>query len=298
MPLRNHNHNIGLIGIDVDGTLLDSRGRLPGENLAAITEASARGIHIAIVTGRSFFFALPAVAPLPDPLTLVVYNGAIARARTGETLMRRLFAREHASVVLDATRGWRESAVVIFDRPLERQVVYDVMDWNHPNRSRFHERNRQIIEQVASLEEALTEDPIQVAFNGTVEEMRRLVGELQRHEQSSAWSVSLTEYAHRDFSLVDVCSAGTTKASGLAEVASLLGVPRENVMAIGDNFNDRDMLEWAGVGVVMGNASEQMHGHGFVPTGTNDECGLAQAIRRHALQPVRDGGDSAPGRVS
>jgi Cof subfamily protein (haloacid dehalogenase superfamily) len=281
MHLRNP--QIELIGIDVDGTLLDSRGRLPDENLAAIADASARGIHIAIVTGRSFFFALPAVAALPDPLTLVVYNGAIARARSGETLMCRLFDRERARVVLDVTRPWRESAVVIFDRPLERQLVYDQMDWKHPNRSRFHERNRQIIEQVAALEDALTEDPIQVAFNGTVGDMRRLATELEQHDQAHEWSVSVTEYAHRDFSLVDVCSAGTTKGSGLAAVASLLGVSQENVMAVGDNFNDRDMLEWAGVGVVMGNASQSMHACGFTATGTNDECGLAQAIRRYAL---------------
>jgi Cof subfamily protein (haloacid dehalogenase superfamily) len=281
-PPRNPS-SVRLVGIDVDGTLLDGRGRLPDDNLAAIAAASARGIHIAIVTGRSFFFALPAVAALPDPLTLVVYNGAIARARSGETLMCRLLDRTQARVVLDVTRAWRESAVVIFDRPLERQLVYDRMDWTHPNRSRFHERNRQIIERVASLEEALTEDPIQVAFNGTVEEMRRLVAELERHGQAQAWSVSLTEYAHRDFSLVDVCSAGTTKASGLAAVASSLGVAREEVMAVGDNFNDRDMLEWAGIGVVMGNASEQMRSCGFATTGTNDECGLAQAIRRYAL---------------
>ncbi len=281
--MHQRNQSIGLIGIDVDGTLLDSRGRLPDENLAAINAAVDRGIHLAIVTGRSFFFALPAVAALPDPLTLVVYNGAIARARSGETLMRRLFGRDDARVVLDATGPWRESAVVIFDRPLERQLVYDRMDWNHPNRSRFHDRNRQIIEQVASLEDALTEDPIQVAFNGAVEDMRRLVAELERHEQAHAWSVSLTEYPHRDFSLVDVCAAGTTKGTGLATVASLLGVPRDRVMAIGDNFNDRDMLEWAGVGVVMGNACEEMRSSGFDVTATNDECGLAQAIRHYAL---------------
>ena len=93
----------------------------------------------------------------------------------------------------------------------------------------------------------------------------------------------LTEYAHRDFSLVDVCAAGTTKGSGLAAVASLLGIDRDEVMAVGDNYNDREMLEWAGVGVVMGNASEEIRAAGFEVTGTNDECGLAQAIRRYAL---------------
>jgi Cof subfamily protein (haloacid dehalogenase superfamily) len=274
---------IQLIGIDVDGTLLNSHGELPPENLDAITEAVSRGIHIAIVTGRSFFFALPAVAKLPEPLTLVVHNGAIARTRSGETLMRRLMPRQLALDVLHVTQAWRGSAVVIFDRPLAGQMVYDRMDWAHPNRSRFRERNLEIIEQVASLEDAITEDPIQVAYNGGVQAMRDVMDVLAAHPSAAAMSVSLTEYQHRDFSLVDVCAAGTTKGTGLAAVAGLLRIDRDNVMAIGDNFNDREMLEWAGVGVVMGNAAPELRHPRLATTTTNDEAGLAAAIRKFAL---------------
>ncbi|HUE86661.1 MAG TPA: HAD family hydrolase [Vicinamibacterales bacterium] len=274
---------IKLIGIDVDGTLLDSRGQLPADNLSAIVEAANRGIHIAIVTGRSFFFAMPAVAALPDPLTLVVHNGAIARTRAGDTLMRRLMPRQLALDVLGATASWRDAAVVIFDRPLAGQMVYDRLDWEHPNRSRFRDRNREIIEQVASLEEAITEDPIQVAYNGSVPAMRDVMAALERHPAADALSVSLTEYPSRDFSLVDVSAAGTTKGTGLAAVASLLGVDRAHVMAVGDNYNDREMLEWAAVGVVMGNAAPDLLTTGLETTASNDEAGLAAAIRRFAL---------------
>jgi Cof subfamily protein (haloacid dehalogenase superfamily) len=282
-PATGHTLTIQLIGIDVDGTLLDSRGRLPAENLAAISEAAARGIRIAIVTGRSFFFALPAVQPLPEPLTLVVHNGAIARTRSGDTLMRRLMPRELALDVLAATTSWRDAAVVIFDRPLAGQMVYDLMDWEHPNRSRFRDRNREIIEQVTSLEDAITEDPIQVAYNGSVSAMRQVVEALARHPACARLSVSLTEYEHRDFSLVDVNAAGTTKGTGLAAVASMLGIERAAVMAVGDNYNDREMLEWAGIGVVMANAAPNLHTAGFQRTSSNDEAGLAAAIRRFAL---------------
>lgn len=274
---------IRLIGIDVDGTLLDSRGHLPRANLDAIRAAAARGIHVAICTGRSFFFALPAVAELPDPLTLVVHNGAIIRTREGGTLMRRLMSTDLALEVLAATGSWRDAAVVIFDRPLAGQMVYDRLDWSHPHRSGFRARNLQIIEQVASLEEAITEDPIQVSYNGEVAPMRELVEVLTRHHASSRLSVSLTEYEQRDFSLVDVSAEATTKGTGLAALAAHLGVRRSEVMAVGDNFNDRDMLEWAGIGVVMGNATAELRAAGFVPTLTNDEAGLAHAIRKFAL---------------
>jgi Cof subfamily protein (haloacid dehalogenase superfamily) len=274
---------IKLIGIDVDGTLLDSRGQVPEANLRAVEAAAARGIHIVIVTGRSFFFALPAVAALPEPLTLVVHNGAIARTRSGDTLLRRLLPRQVAVDVLVATEAWRDSAVAIFDRPLARQMVYDRMDWDHPNRSRFRERNREIIERVESLEAAIVEDPIQIAFNGGVDRMRALIAELESNVSSQDLSILLTEYPARDFSLVDVCAAGITKGNGLAEVAALFGVERSDVMAVGDNYNDCDMLEWAGVGVVMGNAVADLRRSGFELTGTNDNAGLAAAIERFAL---------------
>ena len=87
---------------------------------------------------------------MPEPLTLVVHNGAIARTRAGETLMRRLLPATVAREVLDATRAWREAAVVIFDRPLGRQIVYDRLDWSHRNRARFRERNSEIITQTSS----------------------------------------------------------------------------------------------------------------------------------------------------
>lgn len=270
---------IKLLAIDVDGTLLDSRGQVPPENIEALEHAAARGVRIAVVTGRSFNFALPAVESLPDPLTLIVYNGAIARMRSGETLIRRLLPRDAAREVLLATIAWREGALLQFDRAA-RQLVYDRMDWTHPNRVRFHQKNASLLEEVPALEDALHEDPIQIAYNGSVESMRGLVAELRTEACAASLSVSLTEYQHRDFSLVDVCAPDTTKGSTLARLAELYGVSRSEVMAVGDNFNDREMLEWAGVGIVMGNAVDAMK-EGFEVTGTNDEAGLARAIGLH-----------------
>ena len=275
---------IKLLAIDVDGTLLDSRGKLPQDNLDALAAAVARGTRIAIVTGRSYSFALPAVAPLPDPLLMVVHNGAIARARNGETLLRRLLPRDSARSVLAATLDWRSSALLYFDRAESRQILTDRLDWTHPNRARFRDRNRDIIEEVVELEGALDEeDPIQLAFNGELLPMRDVVATLAAHPLAADLSVSVTEYPHRNFSLVDVCGAGTTKGQTLARVAATLGIARDEVMAVGDNHNDRDMLEWAGVGVVMGNAAEDLRAIGLEVTGTNDECGLAAAVRKHVV---------------
>ena len=105
-----------LVAIDIDGTLLDGRGQVPAANLAALHDAAARGVRLVVVTGRSYPFAIPAVAGLPDPLTLVVYNGAVARQRGGDTIVRRTLDPAVAQRVLVHTRGWRVATTVQFDR--------------------------------------------------------------------------------------------------------------------------------------------------------------------------------------
>ena len=274
---------VRLLAIDIDGTLLDSKGRVPPANLDAIHRAAARGVRIVIATGRSFYFALQELGELPDDITLLVYNGAIARSRSGETLLRRLLPQAVARQVLEATIKWRPDTACVFDRPLAGQLVYDRMDWSYPNRSGFKRRNAAIIQAVDRLEDAVNEDPVQVTFNGGVRTMRAISSHLGAHPVAPHLEVTRTEYPHRDFSMVDVCGAGITKGSGLAVLAGQFGVAQDEVMAVGDNHNDRDMLEWAGIGVVMGNAVAELRRPAFHLTGTNDDAGLALAIDRFIL---------------
>jgi len=119
-----------------------------------------------------------------------------------------------------------------------------------------------------------------VMFNGSVAPMRQLVAELRGLPAAAAFSVAVTEYAHRDFSLVDVNCAGCTKGSTLAGYTTTRGLTPEEVLAIGDNLNDVEMLEFAGTSVVMGNATPDLKSRGWHVTGTNDEGGLAEALRR------------------
>jgi Cof subfamily protein (haloacid dehalogenase superfamily) len=272
---------IKLIGIDIDGTLLDTRGQMPAANREAIHEAVAAGVHVALVTGRSYPFARPVADPLPEAVTLIVSNGAIERGMDGETLARRLLPREVARAVLASTRPYRDAAALIFDRDAERQVVFETMDWEQPNRKGYWSRNQSLIDRSVPLELALVEDPIQVMFNGAVLQMRSLAGSLEA--EAREFAVSLTEYEHRDFSLIDITAPQATKGRALAWRAAQLRLSRDEVMAIGDNFNDLEMLEFAGTPVVMGNAVAPLRQRGWHVTGGQDEAGLAQAIRRFVL---------------
>ena len=274
---------IRLIGIDVDGTLLDSRGHLPDANRDAIFEAVAAGIHIALVTGRSYPFARPVADTLPESVTLIVSSGAVERAMDGTVLARRLLDRRIAQNVLAATLPLRDHAALIFDRDESNQIVFETMNWEHPGRKNYWLRNSHLIGQTVPLEAALTEDPVEVMFNGAAVAMRSLTESLQR--EARGFTVSLTEYVHRDFSLVDVTAPNATKGHALAWRAEQLGLTRDQVMAVGDNFNDVEMLEYAGTPVLMANAVEGLRRPGWHVTGHQDEAGLAQAIRKLALDP-------------
>ena len=284
---------IRLIGIDVDGTLLDSRGHLPDANREAIFEAVASGIHVALVTGRSYPFARPVADTLPESVTLIVSSGAVERAMDGALLARRLLDRRIARDVLEATRPLRDHAALIFDRDESNQIVFETMNWEHPGRKHYWLRNSHLIGQIVPLEAALVEDPVEVMFNGAAVAMRALTESLQRESRdlsrrsakgaTAGFTVSLTEYVHRDFSLVDVTAPNATKGQALAWRAEQLGLTRDQVMAVGDNFNDVGMLEYAGTPVLMANAVDGLGRPGWHVTGHQDDAGLAQAIRRFAL---------------
>jgi hydroxymethylpyrimidine pyrophosphatase-like HAD family hydrolase len=159
------------------------------------------------------------------------------------------------------------------------------MDWSHPNRRGYFEKNKAFIAAAAGpLHDELSDDPIQVMFNGSVAPMRELVAALRAMPIADQFTVALTEYEARDFSLVDVNGPGCSKGTTLARWVESRGWSRDSVMAVGDNLNDVEMLDYAAVAFLMGNATGALKERGYRVTGSNDEGGLATAIRSALLQ--------------
>ena len=277
---------VKLIALDIDGTLLDSRWTLPETNRAAIAEATRRGIEVALVTGRRYDFAMPIAMQLGAPLTMIVSNGAVIRTQDGTTHLRHLLARETAARVLEITRPWRDTTAVIFDRPRENSVILEVLASDDPIRSAYYARNKEYIGQAIPLESCLTEDPLQVMLSGKVAPMRDAEAMLQAAQETEGFKVASTVYASRDFTMIDVLHPRCSKGAALAEWATLRGLAREEVMAIGDNHNDLEMLSFAGIPVVMGNCVPELRNFGWHQTASNDHNGVAAAIEQFALREV------------
>ena len=277
MPIR-------LIALDIDGTLLDSQWNLPEANRAAIAEATRRGIEVVLVTGRRYDFALPIAQKIGSPVTMIVSNGALIRTEDGVTHLRHLLPRGTAARVLEITKAWRDGTAVVFDRPRENQVMLESINSQDPMRSAYYERNREFLGVANPLENCLIEDPIQVMLTGKVQPMQDAERVLRAAQQPGEYGVASTVYPSRDFAMIDVIHPSCSKGASLAEWARLRGIAREEVMAIGDNHNDREMLSFAGVPVVMGNCVPELKSFGWHETRNNDENGVAAAIAHFALR--------------
>jgi len=271
--------------MDIDGTLLDSRSQLPSQNAEAVADAASAGIEIVIVTGRRFHSARLIAEQLPCETKLIVSNGALVKSMSGQTHLRTLLPAETARRVLDATEQFRPMSAVIFDRPAEGQVVFERIDWEGRFVGPYLRRHRHQVLEVAPLANCLNgEDPVEVMFIGECARIRAAMSKLESLEFRADYTLALTEYLQSGLAMLDVLGRGVTKGSTLAAWAGLRRIPRDNVMAIGDNWNDREMLEYAGLPVLMANCVEELKSLGWVMTLSNDECGVAKAIRQHALR--------------
>lgn len=279
---------VKLIAMDLDGTLLDSRGHLPDENVRAIAEAADRGIEILIVTGRRFQSARLTTAALACNVDFISSNGALIKSRSGETHYRRLLPAGVARPVLQATPEFRACAGVIFDRPHERQVIFEKIDWNGAYVGPYLSRHREQVAEVQPLTDCLDgdDDPVEILYLDDCASIQRVAQRLRESALSSQYTLAMTEYQARNLSMLDVLQRGVSKGAALAEWAARRGISRAEVMAIGDNWNDREMLQYAGLPVIMGNSVPALKDVGWETTLSNDDCGVAHAIRKYALETL------------
>jgi hypothetical protein len=289
MPVR-------LLALDLDGTLLNSRGLLSERNRRAIAEARACGVRVALVTGRRFRDARPLALELGLDVPVIAHNGALTKhARTLETVAVSLLPLEAAREVLRVGRAAGADALVSDDPHGAGLLIYDHVSEDNTALAKYVAWSRRIhgdeadeaVKRVPSLEVYLDHAPVHVAFSGNCAMMRRL-DETLRRELGESIKVLCTMYPKQDFALVDVLHPEVSKGTGVAAVAAEYGLTHEDVMAVGDNFNDLEMLGFAQTAVVMGNAETALRDSlrsikDFHVTATNDEDGVAEAIEKFIL---------------
>ena len=269
---------IRLLATDIDGTLLNPQFQISDRDLNALRRAHTAGIEIVVVTGRRHTFALPIVRQLGFDLGLISSNGAVTRSLSGETFHRDLMPVETCRRVCAAMQEFRGNTVLTFDKETKGTLVLERLDELSLSIQRWLEKNMQYIDFVIPIERALVTDPIQAMFCGSMERMARALKVLNNSGLEGMVTILRTEYPERDLLMIDVLNAGCSKGHALERWAAHRGYRREEVMAVGDNHNDVEMLEFAGYPVIMGNACEELRARGWHITSSNNACGLAEAV--------------------
>jgi len=271
---------IRLIAVDIDGTLLNSKFHISEKDLEALRRANQQGIEVILVTGRRHAFASPIAQQLGFDLWLISSNGAVTRSLQGEAFHRDLLPVASCRELCHAMREFRGNMVVTFDKESKGALVLERMDELTGSIRHWLEKNMQYIEFVVPIENALVADPVQAMFCGPIARMQAAVRTLESAQLREQITVVRTEYLARDLCIVDVLNRGCSKGHALKRWADHRGIPREQVMAIGDNFNDLEMLAFAGTPFIMGNACEELKSRGWPVTCSNDENGVAAAVEQ------------------
>lgn len=281
---------VRLIAIDVDGTLLPTvGGSISPRNGRALLAAEKAGVRIVIATGRRTAYTAPLLEEfnLRADTLLLTSNGAVLRTLGGQSLDRCSMPARVARGLCTLLRPFG-CLVFTFDRPGRGELVLEDLHVAEERISLWIEANRRAIDVVRPLEDAFADctdaarEPIQGMAAGTIAEMRAAEDLLKASPWASECDCVRTEYPARNLSILDLLPKGISKGWGLQRLAASLGVDRKEVMAIGDNWNDLDMLEWAGQAVLMGNAALELRiearRNGWKLAPSNAQDGVAVVI--------------------
>lgn len=276
--------NIELVAVDIDGTLLDSQSRISERDRRAIRAAVERGVRVILVTGRRFVIARPIALELELTTPLITHNGALVKhPQTGAVIDYHPLAAPLARRVVALGRTVGADLVCCADpEGLGRALIERISEHNVRLRQ-YLDRAPLVVERVPDLMAAIRRDPIQIMSSGPcarMDEFERVLAE----DLNGRVTLLKTVYPQKDMTILDILAPRCSKAAALARLVARYGLNRHQVMAIGDNENDMAMLQFAGLGVIMGNAQHHLKPAADYVTASNDESGVARAIERFILQ--------------
>jgi Cof subfamily protein (haloacid dehalogenase superfamily) len=279
---------VRLVAIDMDGTMLATFAQKVSDRTGrALRAAQTAGITVVIATGRRVAYTAPLLNGhgLRGDTPLITSNGAVTRGLDGTPIDHCHLDSAVARQLCGLLRGFG-TLVFTFDRLGKGEVVLEDLAQAHERITLWTEANRAAIEVVVPLEQAFEggEDPIQGMVCGGLGAMKEAEKALRASDLHARCECVRTEYPARNLSILDLMPPGVTKGWALSRLAERLGVDRKETMAIGDNWNDLDMLEWVAQPVLMANASSELRvlasTRGWKQAPPNDQEGVAVILER------------------
>lgn len=285
---------IRLVVTDIDGTLLDSHGRITRRTAAALQAMDAAGVTLALATGRRWTGAALAAADLSALIDfrgpVIHFDGAVTRQYpSGETVSAALLDRGIAQRVAESLASYGVRPIVQYSGHSEehlhvaQEAANPLWTADYLDDVRQQVRYRPLVELCE-----MAADPIRIVVFGPMGVLRRAAVDLASEE----YGQQLLPIGNYGLAELTIFSRGVSKGSALVELARTLAIPIEETMAVGDGVNDVSMLRAAGLGVAMGQALRRVQRAANIVTAAHDDDGLARAIESYvlALDSVTDSG--------
>ncbi len=262
---------IKLVAVDMDDTLLDNTLKVSPRTAEAIKNAQAQGVVVTIATGRMFASAVPFAHELNVQAPIITYNGGMERYPNSKEIIFHKTIEENAAdqvVQLFRERGWY----------LQSYINDELYVVERCEKAKAYERMAGIQAVAVGADfYSMKHEPtkmLAIAEPHEIQEIQRLINQQLPGKIFTATSKP---------TYLELTDPSVNKGHALAMLAEHLHIKQAEIMAIGDSNNDYPMIEYAGFGVAMGNASERVKGIAKAVTAQNNAHGVAEAIEKYIL---------------
>ncbi|ACV64638.1 Cof-like hydrolase [Desulfofarcimen acetoxidans DSM 771] len=261
------------VAIDLDDTLLDKDLKISERARQAISRAKDRGVLVTLSTGRMYRSALPYARELEIDLPIITYQGALVKnPGTGETLAHYPLPLDYARQVISRGKslGYHINVYVNDNLYIEKE---------NPHSARYEKISGIAAQPVGDLSDFLNrEDPTKVLISAEEQQLDALMEEFGRKFGANVHITKSKPY------FLEFSHPLATKGHALSVLAGKYGVLREEVMAVGDSYNDLEMIDYAGLGVIVANARKDLKEHADYVTAASSGDGVAEAIEKFILE--------------
>jgi len=273
-------HAVRLIVLDIDGTIVGPGTGVTSRLRAALVSARDRGIQVVLATGRWMPSARPLAQELGLTGAIILHNGAVvAEACTGAFITRLPLPHREAREAIHRVLACGGQPIV-YESPLTGGGIVVGVEAQDSVDARRYLASKQGVRRVDLTAEPLVPDPTQIVIADRGDRVASIVRVLTDGPWQMVESMSVAVPEAR---FIEILARGATKGRAAARLAAGLGITREGVLAIGDNFNDLDLIQWSGVGVAMGDAPDPVRRAADWVAPPLAEDGAAIAIERFAL---------------
>ncbi|OGI21100.1 MAG: hypothetical protein A2287_08815 [Candidatus Melainabacteria bacterium RIFOXYA12_FULL_32_12] len=265
---------IKLIALDIDGTIMDSKFHISDRVKTSILKAIDSNIYVVLATGRMYSAAVPIAAGLGIKTPLVTYQGSMVREfyNSDEILMHYTISPEHSKVIIKELRELNLQVNVYLDDELFVEEETDIL-------KEYAARRHIIYHKVDSFDKVADLSPTKILAIDDTPEKTTEVRDYLRNKYSDILNISKSTPLY-----CEVVNNQASKGRSILFLAEKWGIKRSQIMAIGDQDNDKDMLEIAGLPIAMGNADEGLKKVSKLVTDTVENDGAALAIEKYALE--------------